>query len=362
MYIEIWERHGRNAAAAARSMGIAVSTFKDALNREKQDPVVVKVMEADGTRMVPKTLWKRGVDADGNKFTAQYTPDRDGVESLLDKLEGRFQNIPTAPSIIRPQDTREELRAFYPLFDVHLAMKWKDHGLQAAVDRLESGMAELIADTKPAASCLILNGGDFTHQNDGTNQTVKSKNPLDVDGGYEDTIDAAVTVTVHLIEMAMQRHDRVVYKALAGNHDPHTAHILYQALRQRYRDCDRVEIEGGNFYHYLHEWGVNFLGATHGDARPGDVKSLLMSFAARYCEAFGRTSNREVWTGHLHNWRVEEHPGMTHHRARAITPPDSHVRHNLYTSRSEIQSVIYHKELGRKGGAQVIFPDADWAE
>ena len=302
--------------------------------------------------------WRIIQHEDGSRDSVYWMADRSdpSPEEVEDRIAAKMADIPSAPVVIRPKSPKGDIRALYPLFDVHLAMRIGDYGLDAAVERVTEGMASLIGRTDPAETAIILNGGDFTHQNDQSNQTPKSKNPLEVDGGYEDTIDAAVEVTVAMIDMALQRHQHVVYKPLRGNHDPATAIALRAALSQRYRGSERVSIDKGGVVFFAHEWGDNLICAHHGDARgASNPKDMVMRFAAKHAPEWGRTRHRELWTGHMHHLKSWELPGMTWYQARAVSPASRHDLEEGYDSRAEMLSVTYHKTAGRVAVANHVF-------
>lgn len=322
---------------------------------EKIDPAIKEAMASVNTDMVPNLAWIK-TDGKGNtSYSLQMKPaTEESPENIIDRIADRLNDIQPAPYIKRTAKVRSDLLNFVPVFDVHLSMRVGDYGTKEAVDRLITGGRDIFERMPAAETSIIVNGGDFTHQNDPSNQTPQSKHPLPVDGEYDDTTDIATDITVDLIDIALQRSEQVIYKALKGNHDPHTARILRAALRQRYRDNDRVAIDSDGIDFFAHEWGGNLICAHHGDIKR-KANDIVLGFAAKYAEAWGRTKYRDLWTGHLHHLKVQEFAGMTSNQVRAICPADRHSIENLYAAQSEMIGVTYQKGGGRYGVLQHVF-------
>ena len=296
---------------------------------------------------IAKAGWRKVKNDDGTSDSVYWrSPDDEETapEDMAERIAEKMNNIRPAPFIKRPAVTSTKFRNFMPLFDVHMSMRIGDYGTADAVDRLRQGSADLI-ERMPAAECVIIvNGGDFTHQNDSSNLTPQSKHPLPVDAEYSDTTDAAVETTANMIDASLTRNDHCIYKALRGNHDPATALIMRAALKQRYRNEDRVTIDTDGIDFFVHEWAGNFIAAHHGDIRKNPA-DMVLGFANKYAEAWGRTVYRDLFTGHLHHLKVQDKTGMSLNQVRAVCPADRHSVENLYQSHSEMIGVIY-----REGG------------
>lgn len=356
---ELVEKHG-SVTEAAKAAGIPRTTLQSRYNKYRAtkdvDPAVSEGMRAVGTQMVPQLVWAKTKSEDGTSYSALLKPVRPEEDpgDIAERIAERLNNVRPAPAIHRPKATRSDLRTFIPVFDVHLSMRVGSYGTAEAVQRLTEGSTDLLERSPPAECTIILNGGDFSHQNDPSNLTPQSKHPLPVDAEYDDTTDVATDVTAVMIDRALTHSDHVIYKALRGNHDPQTARILRAALRQRYRNESRVTIEDSGLDFFAHEWSGNLICAHHGDIRrkPQDI---VLGFASKYAEAWGRTVYRDLWTGHLHHVKVLEFAGMTTNQVRAVCPADRHSDENLFSSQSEMIAVTYRQGGGRYGVLQHMF-------
>lgn len=347
------QHQGMTRNQIAEKLGLSFNQVKYMLSSVYQPKGVQKALGNTGLiGGKPMFGWRKTKNEDGTSdsvFWSAKDEDTDTPEDIADRIASRINAVKSAVSVARPLHTRDDLVNFMPLFDVHLAMRVGDYGTDAAVKRIMSGADDLFSRMPAAKECIIVNGGDFTHQNDDSNCTPRSKHPLPVDGNYMDTTDIAVDVTVAIIEKALQTHDRVIFKSVRGNHDENTPYILRAALRQRYHDfSDRVSIQIDDLDFFAHQAGRNLICAHHGDLKK-NPKDMVLGFAARYPEMWGGTVYRELHTGHKHHKHAIDLPGMLYEQHRAITPQDEYSLKNLYDAPSEMQAITYKLSGGRYG-------------
>lgn len=346
-------------AEAARQEGMSRQTLQSRVTKAQKKGLHLSdgaqhAMSAASLNGVEiKGGWRRIEHEDGSFDTVRWSaPESDNAEQpedVLERISDRLENIRPAPAIRRPGSTRTDIRNFVPVFDVHLSMRVGDYGTAECVDRLKAGMSDILDRMAPAECTIILNGGDFTEQNDPSNLTPQSKHPLAVDAEYDDTTDVATDVTAWMIEAALERSDHVIYKALKGNHDPQTARILRAALKQRYRDELRVTIETDGIEVFAHCWEGNLIAGHHGDLRKAP-KDYVLAFAARYPQFWADSAFRELFTGHLHHKKVpleQDETGMSFNQVRAIAPLGRYSLEQMFDSPSEMLGITYRKGGGR---------------
>lgn len=345
------QQQGLTRAQIAEQTGLSFNQVKYRLSATYNPQGIQDALQNTGlTGSKPMFGWRKTKNEDGTSDSVFWRADNpeDTPEDIIDRITSRINRIkPTVPTSTASR-TCDDLVNFMPLFDVHLAMRIGDYGTHAAVERLTKGSIDLLNRAPPSAECIIVNGGDFTHQNDDSNATPRSKHPLPVDTDYLYTSDVATDVTVALIDRALQSHDRVTFKAVRGNHDENTPVILRAALRQRYRNEPRVSIQVDDLDFFAYRIGRNLLCAHHGDLRK-QPKDLVLGFAARYPELWGDTVYRELHTGHKHHRHAIDLPGMLYEQHRAISPRDVYATKHLYDAPSEMQLITYKMEGGRYG-------------
>jgi hypothetical protein len=263
-----WETYDvqsvKSIRLVAEAMGIRYNAARDHINAAR-----TKLGLPDGIR---DALERTGIDPEHARFGYRRVKGDDGgfntvmwripdapTESIVDRLHAAFEGIRPAPPIPREAKGSPELLDLIPIADLHLGMRAPGHGTADAVERLRSGAAAIMGT---AHTCVILNAGDFFHQNDDSHATPASKHPLDVDGRMFEHIDAGVQVTADVIELALRTHEAVICRSIAGNHDP-TAHIaLTFAMAERYRDNPRVTVEKSPSDLWAMSWGSTLLGGT----------------------------------------------------------------------------------------------------
>lgn len=336
---------GRNPSvrAAARELGMPETSLRRQL--KSIDPALKQAMDSIGTQLVPSVAW---VKTKG--FSVLLRPPVADPVDLASHLASVFATIQPTPAVTLTATADMDLLTLYPLADVHLGMlSWgeetgEDYDTAIAVARLRRGMAACVAAAPPAGTAVVLNAGDFLHANDDTNSTPASKHALDTDSRHWRTLDAAVQVTIDLIEMALTKHAHVIYRAMRGNHDPSAPPVLTFALAQRYRDNPRVTIEKNPSDFFVHEFGQVMIAAHHGDKAKPD--RLVMFFADEHASVWGRSRYRYLWTGHLHHHKSQDIGGMKWEQLRAVSARDAYASSHAYSARSEMVSVTYHRDRG----------------
>lgn len=292
-----------------------------------------------------KTKGKDGEPDHSFYWTAPPVP----PEDILSGIEERLQAVLAAPAVTRPKETREDRMDFLGAFDAHQRLAGANNA-----QRLREAVSDVLERAPGAASCVILEGGDFTHQNDESNQTPRSKHPLDVDGGYVEALDEAEEALIWMVELARQKYDHVIVAAIKGNHDPHTAVILRAALRATYRNDDGVTFLDNQTTHFHHEWEGNLLLGHHGHSRV-PKKDFCMALIERHREAFGRCKCVELHTGHFHHEKVIEYPGIKHRQSMPLSALSRHELDEGYGGVSGIELHTYRKGGGRCGSTVFEF-------
>lgn len=355
-------KQGLGRRKIAATLGKNTSWVQRRMERLDVDPAIAESMAAVGTGLVPSIAWAKTKNPDGTSYSVLLRPEKDNPETiaaLIDEatnsaIERINATTPNAPSLIRPKQADGALYGFLALFDAHIGLQMPGYGLEDAVARLVSGAFEAI-DAMPSAGCIaIINGGDFTHQNDDSNQTPQSKHSLPISANYLDTTDAATDARIAIIEHAAKKFDRVETKDLIGNHDPATAKIIRAALRQRYRKHNRIDVDLNGINFWEHTFGQNLLTVHHGDIRR-NLKDLALSLCQKYRVERGVTRFHEHHTGHLHHIKETRFDmgGVHFCQHGAISRKSNYDEANVYEGDSIIQGITYHERGGRKSTIEV---------
>lgn len=294
------------------------------------------------------------VDEDGREIVKWVkTREDNGQSILMDTIVRRLEaatcyaTLPPAPTV-----TNSNLLAFYPIADPHLgAFAWgkesgADYDLDIAERILKESQGELVSRSAPAETALILDLGDFFHGDNTRNQTSKSGNPLDIDSRHPKVVEAGFMAVVWIIEQALQKHSKVIYRKLPGNHDEETSPTFALGIWAYFRNNPRVFVDKSPSRTFKYRFGKNLIAATHGDMLK--MQDLAGWLAATHARDWGETEHRYGWTGHVHNRQALTVMGMTCESLNSPAAKDAwHAAMGFSAPRNMI-SVTYDAERGER--------------
>lgn len=305
------------------------------------------------------------VDAEGRVIqqwvkTARDQESRDAVEFAIHEAFDRhagYSELPPAPTF-----TDASLLTIYPIVDLHLGLyAWgretgADYDTEIAAGLLRQSVANLVARSASSQVAIILDMGDYFHADDSRNQTKRSGNPLDVDTRYARVIQVGVELTVACIELALQKHEHVIYRKLPGNHDDETSLMLAIALAAWFRNNPRVTVDTDPSRFFKHTHGKVMIAATHGDMlKMGDMAGFM---AANWPKAWGDTEFRYAYTGHVHHDRVKSGGGVRAESFNTLAAKDAWHAASGYVSARSAVSITMHKDMGEIDRLTVNLPRA----
>ena len=333
------EEHNGNVTKAAESLGIPYPTL------------ISWRQSRSGLRAIgTSTLY----DAEGNvKLVWEKTgqADRLSPEKLAETIREALAGYDPPNHIPTPiPETDSDLATVYPLADWHMGLlAWKpetgeNYDLSIADRILRTSMRRLIGSSPESAQAVILGLGDLLHTDGFENQTRKSRNILDVDGRYPKILSAATQMVMHVVDLALTKHGRVLLRILPGNHDEQSAVAVTLALSLYYQTNPRVTVDDNPGRFWFWSWGKVLLGATHGDA--AKMKDMPLIMATKEPRAWGASKYRHCFTGHIHHDSAIEKLGVTVESFQTPAAADSwHVAQGYGAARS-VKSITYSKTAG----------------
>lgn len=348
--LEALEREG-SYRKAAKFLGIsntaAFNLVRAARLSKEADPSVQNAMKSAGMQDagILHSGWVKTEDA-----SLYFKMPKAESASRVEIIRESFEGIPACPNIPVPTEYDSGLMTVYPIFDAHIGMRaakedsGEDMDHNIAERRITDGIGQCVSSAPMSELAVILIGGDALHANDQTAQTPQSKHVLDVSSSFAEAVDTAIRTFSACIEMAASKHKSVVVSVIQGNHDRDAYLSIMYALRERYRDNPRIEVQrqGGEFF--VIEWGKVMIASHHGDK--AKAERLVMHMADEWAEMWGRTRYRFYFTGHMHHMKVQEIGGVVVEQLRAAAPRDAYAASHSYSSRSELQAITYHKDTG----------------
>lgn len=325
--------------------------IKCGLEARERDPAVAAGMDAVGTGITPAGMWiKTGKDEDGVSRSIYLKPAQEVTEDALERIRAAFEGMEPAEPVAAPEAVLADLCTVYPIADAHLGLRaWSketgsDYDTNIAAERVGNWMAQCVASSPPSETAIILDIGDWTHANDDTNQTPRSKHVLDVDTRMFRTLDVGIATLGGTVESALTKHRTVHVVILPGNHDATIYLAVMFALAERYRNEPRVVVHKKPGEFFLHEFGRVMIAAHHGDKAKAD--RLVHFVADEFAEAWGRTKHRFLFTGHLHHHKSQDIGGMKWEQLRAVTERDAYAISHAYSARAQLQAITYHADRG----------------
>lgn len=355
--------HGCNQSRTAKAIGLSRGALQDRLKAAERKGLHLSAGGREAmhmTRLNGNEIaggYRHVYDDEGRKVeTVRWNVPKAelALETVLERAADAFVSLPIAPPIPEPQQTNSDLLTLYPLFDVHVGMHaWgaetggHDYDLRLATSDVHMAVGNVMALSPDSEEAIVLIGGDFFHGDDSTNQTPRSRNPLDVDGRHFKVLDTGIEVVAATVERAAAKHRRVTVRILRGNHDEHSHMVLTLALAQRYRDHERIVVDKDPRDIFMHQWGRCLIAAHHGDKQKPERLAMVL---AEICPFWSASPHRVVFTGHRHHQQTNEFPGIVWEQFRAFCPPDAYGAQ--FAPRRAMHAITFHKASGIATRAQ----------
>lgn len=249
----------------------------------------------------------------------------------------------------QPSDVDPFALTVYPIPDVHLGQySWgketgNSYDLDIAVSTVKSTFAKLVEKTPPSATAVVLGLGDFFHADGNDARTPKSQNALDVDSRYGKVQWMGAELMIQTVDLALQKHQKVIVKVLPGNHDPRGGDALTIALWFRYLGNPRVEVDRLPALHWFYQWGETMLAAHHGhETKPEQMPGVMSAYEPKM---WGDTQYRYALLGHWHKrakgFASNESNGAVWEIFQAITAKDAWNRGKGHASGRSITAITY---------------------
>jgi hypothetical protein len=355
-YLASIREHGGQRAAAA-ALGCAKSTIDAAVASARKRAADAGWAPENGLTVGNPPGYITGtvtVQEAGGKVERSWkrmSPEAKAALEALERLRIHLcERTRPAPLTSAPQRCEHDVQVTYPIFDPHFGMyAWapetgQNYDLSTAFDRLAAGMDRLVSSAPPAAQAVIVNGGDWFHMDDSTNETPESRNRLDVDGRFEKVFDVGWLALVRCIDRALERHGHVTLYNVPGNHDPHLTPVMGAVIQAHYRNEPRVTVVRSPRLCQYHRFGRTLLGFHHGHKiKPTD---LPLQMAADRRDDWSETEFQHWYTGHIHHKSGHELGGVTVESFRTIAAKDAWHASKGYKGGQELTAIVHHFEDG----------------
>ena len=303
-----------------------------------------EVLELPEGHILERTSLKVGDSWYKTKLSASAQTKADLIE-MLSEYRGKSE-FSQRPSTVFD----DALVTVYPTSDLHIGMlAWgRETGtpwnLNIARETVLGSMSDLVSGAPHSKTAILVDLGDYTHTNNQSNETPRGHHQLDADGRFPKIGKEAMRLRVDLIELALQKHDQVIYRGLPGNHDPDVAPVVSLAMALLFENNPRVTVDDDPSDFWFYEHGIVMLAANHGHrTKPEKLPGVMAAYRP---EMWGRTKVRQAFSGHIHHTKAGEDMGARWETLRAAAPRDAFAHQYGYSAGRELIALTYHNERG----------------
>lgn len=356
--LEALEKH-KSQRLAAKALGIGRTSLQGALERMQGRAARQGHSPAhDMTKTVPDGFHVKGVstyyDAQG-KARAQWVKSSIDAERQAElqrlAVEALSENIPRLGAIKHKGGTLGHLCNVYTFTDSHVGMlAWHKEGgadwdLSIAEETLVGCFAAMIASSPQAQTCVIAQLGDFLHTDGLLPVTPAHAHILDADSRFAKMVRVAIRILRRVIDMALQRHERIVLLLAEGNHDIASSVWLRAMFQALYENEPRIVVIDSELPYYVHQHGATMLAWHHGHLKKLD--ELPLTFAAQFPKVWGGTVKRYCHTGHRHHVEEKEYSGMTVIQHPTLAARDAYAARGGWIAERQVTSITYSDKFGQ---------------
>ncbi len=273
----------------------------------------------------------------------------EALSASLSAHTGKAEPLPSP--LIGPDAT--DLLTVYNIGDHHLGMyTWAqetgaDYDVDIAWNLLKDTMSDLVYHSPASETAIVLNLGDFFHTDNDLSRTGEHGNPLDTDTRYARVLRMGIDLTILTVQLALQKHGHVIYRALPGNHDPYASIALSLAVYKFFEREPRVTVDLDPSYFFVHQFGNVMLASTHGDkVKP---EKFIGFMAAKWPKTWGATTYRYAYLGHVHHKSTGgEIGGAIWETFQTIAPKDSWHSQMGFMSHRSMTAITHHRLSGER--------------
>jgi len=350
--LDAFHRNGKNTTFAARELGIPRSTLASRLNTAKAMGMVQSVDSNIPTGHILKgksTLY----DHEGNERLTWVKTNLDAEaakKALLATVEALRDEIPKEKKTDAPENTIDNLLSCYVVTDYHIGQfSWfaetgEAWNIKIAENMLVGWFKQAISSSPAAGTAILAQLGDFLHTDSIVAMTPTSHHILDADTRYAEMVAVVIRVLRRIINMLLEKHDKVHVLLAEGNHDISSSIWLRALFAEKYADDPRITVDNTHSPYYAYEHGDTSLFFHHGHKRK--VKEVSKIFGGMYREIFGRTKYSYAHMGHMHHVDVKEDNLMIVEQHPTLAAKDAHAARGGYQSQRGATVITYHKKHG----------------
>ena len=363
--LEAVNKH-KSMSAAARAFGVNKNLIAETLKSVERKAAVhgyspqhdLTHTTAPGQKLRgASTLYRRGEPEPVLQWVKTSADEEQREAIIREAVAALMNDVPRIDPRPYPENIASGLCNVITLTDVHVgAYAWgketgADWDLNIAERDVTGAVRHLLEACPQAGTCVVAQLGDFLHQDGLAAVTPTSGHNLDSDSRFSKVVHVAIRILRTAIDMALERHARVVVLMAEGNHDLASSVWLRHMFSLLYEREPRVSVIDSELPYYCHQHGSTMLGWHHGHMKKLDALPLL--FAAQFPTVWGATTKRYVHTGHLHHKHEKEHSGVTVIQHPTIAARDAYAARGGWVADREMTAITYSDKFGQVARATV---------
>jgi hypothetical protein len=344
---------------AAKILGVGRRVVDKTMNAIKHKAAQRLPQLHDYTKSVPDGFSLRGISQFVNsegKIAGQWVKtsadDSRREEMMREAVSAMCEEITPQKPVTPPLSTYGNLCNVYTLTDSHVGMlAWHKEGgqdwdLTIAETTLVGCFRQMVSGSPAAGTCVIAQLGDFLHYDSSLAPvTPQHGHVLDADGRMPKMVKTAIRILRTVIDLALQKHDKVVLLLAEGNHDMTSSVWLRAMFQALYENESRLEVVDSELPYYIYQHGSTMLGWHHGHLSKNE--QLPMLFAAQFPKVWGNTSKRYVHCGHRHHTHIKEHSGITVEQHPTLAARDAYAARGGWIAERQVTAITYSDKFGQ---------------
>lgn len=346
------------------------------VSRQSVDKHVKRVKRIAATRGLLNDMKKEGTVPEGfyaetsvkrrrNEKTGKMEVIEDWTKSKLDRdaqqclheawIRGLQETVIPAKKAKKPKGVKKlnsDLATAIIFGDAHLGSLahkietlGEDYNLEKATQDIRDAMDYCISCAPESEQGWFVNVGDFTHANDLSHCTPGGGNAMDMSARHSVVMEAAAATIRYCIDKMLTKFGKVTVVNARGNHDRDAAQALNMYCTAVYEKEPRVEVLDNRSKFQFIEFGKCLVGVNHGDKINDNRLAGVMTRNA--AQAWGRTTFRRWWIGHVHHKNKKETDfGVTIESFHSLTALDEWHASSGYGAERRVTMLTLHKEYG----------------
>lgn len=335
-----------------------VSTSPDGSQHITQKTEHGPVFEMPETHFLGKMTVQRDAEGRVVQDWIRAMPDAAAQEAAIKAtIEAFKETLPRASPVPMPPIGNINLLNQYTVTDLHFGMLcWgeetgADYDLKIAEQLLLDWFAAAIKMSPDASTAILCQLGDLLHHDAQISVTPTHAHVLDADSRLQKMIRVVIRTMRRIIQMLLEKHERVHIIMADANHDPAGGAWLREMFSAFYENEPRITVENSPSTFYVYEFGDTSLFYHHGHKKK--IAALDSIFAGKFRDAYGRTKFSYAHTGHLHENELKSTALMKVERHETLAAPDAYSANggwgNQPDSQRSAKVITYSRHAGEVG-------------